>query len=866
MSVFPTSNSNARRRHFVMDHLGIAVASVAAGMAYLSWHVYRSNAHDPNVSVSNATIRVGVSDVDDDMSDNVRTFYFANARKTKSGATIGGPLSDAKWKRKKRSRLRCLIDLATQERSRKTTPFVDVAEDVSDDTSKRISSSSEKSRNDAGTWMTVYESSDEDEEKEDTKHDQTGQVMRVISNSPTFDDSASRQKERFEKGRSGVSLEPPNVDADVLMKENATRDALTRISARNDEHAIAHLLDMYKVPRESREKIGIREDTRLSVLRRFDEDDEIELDSRRVVGDIRLLLANILGEKRSTEHMIVSKCVAHASEAALFASNAACRATTLANQALRRLQQSKSKSQSDEASTPPIDINAPNLESPKEPDAQPRKKSTSAIAPSAYRDPESTSVRLMHVFEGVRNEVQCLIDRKVTLANPFPKVVYDDGQRGQSCQFVPGSFKCHQFRSTKFSGVFKAISDFVNAVAMTRVPCLSSNGAGGLFDLDRNEAYGHVLVNMVTLIRTVEDSQNDRLLRALYMRLTNQIFVKLMEKEPAFAMDMGWASAFLCLHFPLLYGFLTAQLIRECPFFAPLTLSTLPSKCTCGQTKEIGLHGLGVSIETWSSCRDDDKGGCHGQPRHGPSMKRLGKSIHQTQSTPGDHEFVESAFSTFYAGLLTGVDVIRSSEACRQHFASHHVNISDASISIEVSRQIGEMERRVGKSTVALLSTLSESEHTSAKYTLYSTGPKPKTSKDVKKSHDFIANAMQTADTKRFGFPYGLGRIWQFTAYWVSKLCDSSFDVPFIVPRMLLNFIVKTRPYMARAYGRQYNRLLVTLKSGLERRIKAFDPKLLKCGLCFVDKNTGRPSQDLSSEPGFVDLARPLQDACEVGK
>ena len=177
--------------------------------------------------------------------------------------------------------------------------------------------------------------------------------------------------------------------------------------------------------------------------------------------------------------------------------------------------------------------------------------------------------------------------------------------------------------------------------------------------------------------------------------------------------NLGVASAFLCMRFPVLYGFFTAQLIRECPFFGPICMHTLSSigPCACGSKN---VHGFADSTRTWQSCDKHDLVACHGLPRgHGPSPLDSFTSgckdcIHQSKITPGDHEIVESSLTMFYAGLLTGVNRMRSQpQLYRTYFEKRYgLPLSDGSISSRVSIEIARLERSLGANVVKILDHL----------------------------------------------------------------------------------------------------------------------------------------------------------------
>ena len=127
---------------------------------------------------------------------------------------------------------------------------------------------------------------------------------------------------------------------------------------------------------------------------------------------------------------------------------------------------------------------------------------------------------------------------------------------------------------------------------------------------------------------------------------------------------------------------------------------------------------------------------------------------------------------------------------------------------------------------------------------------------------DAILANFQTDKGTGFGLPYGKTRIWQWTAFWVTHLVDPKFEVPYILPGMMTVFLRETKNLMLNQYGRQYRRLLNTLRKGLESRIDHYDVRLKKCGLCFVS-SSGQPILDYrKSQTAYADVAIPLFELC----
>ena len=83
-----------------------------------------------------------------------------------------------------------------------------------------------------------------------------------------------------------------------------------------------------------------------------------------------------------------------------------------------------------------------------------QKAKAQALSEMAFREPGKIAVRLMHVFEGVRNEYQYLEKSDSDLASRFPSVRYKNGLE----QNIPGSFEIRTFKSTKFGQVFKPLN------------------------------------------------------------------------------------------------------------------------------------------------------------------------------------------------------------------------------------------------------------------------------------------------------------------------------------------------------------------------------------------------------------------------
>ena len=91
---------------------------------------------------------------------------------------------------------------------------------------------------------------------------------------------------------------------------------------------------------------------------------------------------------------------------------------------------------------------------------------------------------------------------------------------------------------------------------------------------------------------------------------------------------------------------------------------------------------------------------------------------------------------------------------------------------------------------------------------------------------------------------------------------DPKFEVPYILPGMMTVFLRETKNLMLNQYGRQYRRLLNTLRKGLESRIDHYDVRLKKCGLCFVS-SSGQPILDYrKSQTAYADVAIPLFELC----
>ena len=83
-----------------------------------------------------------------------------------------------------------------------------------------------------------------------------------------------------------------------------------------------------------------------------------------------------------------------------------------------------------------------------------QKAKAQALSEMAFREPGKIALRLMHVFEGVRNEYQYLEKSDSELASSFPPVRYKNGLE----QNIPGSFEIRTFKSTKFGQVFKPLN------------------------------------------------------------------------------------------------------------------------------------------------------------------------------------------------------------------------------------------------------------------------------------------------------------------------------------------------------------------------------------------------------------------------
>ena len=221
-----------------------------------------------------------------------------------------------------------------------------------------------------------------------------------------------------------------------------------------------------------------------------------------------------------------------------------------------------------------------------------------------------------------------------------------------------------------------------------------------------------ILKDTCVLIGAVRKTNNDVLFRTLCVNVVNKILKKAASNQKC-SRNLGVASAFLCLRFPVLYGFFTAQLIRECPFFGPICMHTLSSigPCACGSKN---VHGFADSTRTWQSCDKHDLVACHGLPRgHGPSPLDSFTSgskdcVHQSKITPGDHEIVESSLTMFYAGLLTGVNRMSSQpQLYRTYFEKRYgLAVSDGSISSRVSIEIARLERCLGANVVKILDHL----------------------------------------------------------------------------------------------------------------------------------------------------------------
>ena len=214
------------------------------------------------------------------------------------------------------------------------------------------------------------------------------------------------------------------------------------------------------------------------------------------------------------------------------------------------------------------------------------------------------------------------------------------------------------------------------------------------------------------MISAVRKTNNDVLFRALCVNVVNKILKKAASNQKC-SRNLGVASAFLCMRFPVLYGFFTAQLIRECPFFGPICIHTLSNvgPCACGNKR---IHGFVDSTRTWQSCHKHDLVACHGLPRgHGPSPLDSFTSgskncVHQSKITPGDHEIVETSLTMFYAGLLTGVNRMGSQPQLYQlYFEKRYgLALSDGSISNRVSIEIAKLERSLGANVVEILGNL----------------------------------------------------------------------------------------------------------------------------------------------------------------
>ena len=83
-----------------------------------------------------------------------------------------------------------------------------------------------------------------------------------------------------------------------------------------------------------------------------------------------------------------------------------------------------------------------------------QKAKAQALSEMAFREPGKIALRLMHVFEGVRNEYQYLEKANSKLASSFPPVRFKNGLE----QNIPGSFEIRTFKSTKFGQVFKPLN------------------------------------------------------------------------------------------------------------------------------------------------------------------------------------------------------------------------------------------------------------------------------------------------------------------------------------------------------------------------------------------------------------------------
>jgi len=464
-----------------------------------------------------------------------------------------------------------------------------------------------------------------------------------------------------------------------------------------------------------------------------------------------------------------------------------------------------------------------------------QKAKAEALSEVAFREPGKIAVRLMHVFEGVRHEYQYLEKYDSNIAPNFPSVRYKNGLELN----VPGSFKIRTFKSTKFGQVFKPLNMIIGTIM-------------------EPEEMIQILKDTCVMMSAVRKTKNDVLFRALAVNVVNKILKKAASNQKC-SRNLGIASAFLCLRFPVLYGFFMSQLIRECPFFAPICLHTLQSSTSGGNCDRKDAYGFVDSTRTWQSCESSDAIACHGLPRgHGPSPLHSftsATSIHQTKITPGDHEVVETSLTLFYAGLLTGVNRMSTQpHLYRSYFEKRYgLPVSDGTISSRVSIEIASLERSLGKNTVDILSNLgSDKPAVCDAYDLHILGSKP----------DVILAASQTAKGTGFGLPYGKTRIWQWTAFWVTHLVDSKFEVPYILPGMITVFVRETKELMLKHYGRQYRRLLNTLRKGLQSRIDRFDVNLKKCGLCFVSSR-GQPISDYrKSETAYTDVVLPLFELC----